>query len=558
MEFSLIGSFAGGIGLFLLGMGLMTDGLKSAAGPALRRILGEWTRTPARGLFSGLLITALVHSSSAVTVATIGFVNAGVLTLAQTIGVIYGSNIGSTMTGWLVAMIGFKLEIKALALPLIGLGMVLRLTGGAGRRRPLGMALAGFGLFFLGIDVLKSAFSDIGPSIPMDDLSDRGFIGVLIFVGVGFLLTLLMQSSAAAMALTLTAAASGLIPLTQAAATVVGANLGTTSTAALAVIGATPNAKRMAAAHVLFNVITGAVALVILAPMLDFVAFGRDLLDLEQNPVTTLALFHTVFNLLGVLLLWPFSGALVRFLEGRFRSSEEDLARVRFLDSNILGTPALALDAVALELARVGAMARAMGRAALSGGVKDGRFTVERNAVERLTLTIDEFAVELQRADLSREVSGLLPEAMRVSRYYRDVADAAADMGTEEKKLEEVSEPKLVEAMAEVRSAAVSLLDHADPERAEFDPVQCAGDLEQLERRYQRLKGLLLRAGTDERVKVHQMVAQLDFYSRVRRMAAQVVKGANYLHGIRRRTHREAEITDPVPDLPPEAEPEQA
>jgi Na+/phosphate symporter len=151
--FALVGGLASGVGLFLLGMGLMTDGLKLAAGPALERTLARSTKTRLRGLASGALVTLLVQSSSAVTVATIGFVNAGLLTLGQSLWVLFGANVGTTMTGWLVALVGLKFDIALLALPLIGLGMLLRLTGEGSRRGALGTAVAGFGVLFLGIDL---------------------------------------------------------------------------------------------------------------------------------------------------------------------------------------------------------------------------------------------------------------------------------------------------------------------------------------------------------------------------------------------------------------------
>ena len=144
-----IGMLAGGLGLFLLAVNMITDGLKLAAGRALRVMLGKWTRSPGHGILTGLSITAIVQSSSAVTVATIGFVNAGLINLYQSLGVVFGANIGTTMTGWLVAIVGFKIKVELFALPMIGIGMLLRLTGGESRRAAIGMALAGFGLMRL-------------------------------------------------------------------------------------------------------------------------------------------------------------------------------------------------------------------------------------------------------------------------------------------------------------------------------------------------------------------------------------------------------------------------
>jgi phosphate:Na+ symporter len=168
MNAALLGALLGGVGLFLLGMRLMTDGLKLSAGPALRHILGQWTLTPAHGLAAGVLVTALVQSSSAVTVATIAFVNAGLLSLAQSIGVIYGANLDTTMTSWLVALVGFRVDLRAVALPLIGIGVALRIAGSRSRGAGLGDALAGFGLCFLGVEVLQGGFADLGRSFRID------------------------------------------------------------------------------------------------------------------------------------------------------------------------------------------------------------------------------------------------------------------------------------------------------------------------------------------------------------------------------------------------------
>ena len=277
-----IGMLAGGLGLFLLAVNMITDGLTLAAGHALRDMLGKWTRTLGRGIVSGISITAIVQSSSAVTVATIGFVNAGLLSLYQALGVVYGSYIGTTMTAWLVAIIGFQVKVDAFALPMIGIGMLLRLTGGDSRRAPVGMALAGFGLFFIGIDVLKEAFEGLAIAIDLQKLTLDGIAGVFLYAGIGFLMTVLTQSSSAAIAITLTAATGGIVGLYAAAAMVIGANVGTTSTAAFAVIGATSNAKRVAAAHIIFNVATGVVALMIMPVLFWSVNITGELLGLQD------------------------------------------------------------------------------------------------------------------------------------------------------------------------------------------------------------------------------------------------------------------------------------
>ena len=528
-DLNMLGSFAGGIGLFLLGMKLMTDGLKMAAGHALRHILSQWTHTPLRGFLSGILITSLVQASGAVTVAVIGFVNAGLLSLLQTVYVIYGTNIGTTMTSWLVALVGFKINVQALALPLIGLGMFVRLISGESRRGALAEAIAGFGLFFLGIGILKDAFSDVGNSLELAEYSADG-LGLLLFTGFGFVLTFLMQSSSAAMVVTITAAAGGVIPFTAAAATVIGANVGTTSTAALAVIGATPNAQRTAAIHVIFNLLTGVTALLLLSPLLALVDQIRVWLGLENSIATELALFHTLFNILGVIMLWWFTPRLVQWLERRLRSAEEDLGRPVYLDKNVVRTPALALNALVLELGRMGDFAGKMLRDAFSTERHmSSQLHKEKAVMERLVNAVNDFSLTLQRSNLPGDISEHLPLALRVSRYYLEVSNVAVSMATAQEELPYIEDKQLEESLGQFRSECVALLVLADPLSESFSAEASQQGLDTLEQHYEKLKATLLHAGTKETIRLQQMVAELDLYSNVRRAMEQAVKGASHL-----------------------------
>lgn len=539
-------SFAGGIGLFLLGMKLMTDGLKVAAGDALRDILAGWTATPLRGLSSGILITAMVQSSSAVIFATIGFVNAGLLTLIQAVGVIYGSNLGTTITSWLVALIGFKMDLQLLSLPAIALGMVLQISGGGGRRAALGQALAGFGIFFMGIDVLKDTFAGLEQQIPFDALGAHGYLGLLLFVFIGILLTVAMQSSSAALAVTLTAAAGGVIPLTAAAAVVIGANVGTTSTAAFAVLGATPAAKRAALAHVLFNLVT-AVAAFLALPLLLWVVQGiGQLLGPEEAPATSLAIFHTLTKLIGVLILWPVTPRLVDFLGNRFRTAEEDESRPRHLDGNVLNTPGLALDALYMETLRIGAIARRAAKDALNTGTAPGqRLEQDRRAVDQLVLAVGEFTNQAQHADLPKSMSGLFPHILRVTQYYSDMSERATGIAAMQARLTSISDAQLADHLARFKGAAVELLDSTDLEREGFSAATCAERLHQRLIEYQELKSHLLRAGSEGRLSIRQMVARLDEASATRRMLEQAVKATPYLEEVRQLLgHHDAQETE--------------
>jgi phosphate:Na+ symporter len=544
-----IGLLAGGLGLFLLAVNMITDGLRLAAGNTLRGMLGKWTRSPAHGIVTGMSITAIVQSSSAVTVATIGFVNAGLITMYQALGVVYGANIGTTMTGWLVAIVGFKIKVETFALPMIGIGMLLRLTGGNSRRAPLGMALVGFGLFFIGIDVLKDAFAGMTAAIDLQRLTVEGVSGVLLYVGIGFLMTVLTQSSSAAIAMTLTAATSGVLGLYAAAAMVIGTNVGTTSTAAIAVIGATPNAKRVAAAHVVFNVVTGLVALIMLPLLFLVVKSTGKLLGLEDIPAVTLALFHTSFNVLGVLLMWPVSNRLTRYLEKRFVTLEEIEGRPRFLDKTIAVSPSLALNALVLELSRIAAIARRMALAALSAESGPGkRMASDHMVAKKLAQAVAEFINQLGRGSLSGEVADQLAKLLRAEQHLLACTDHTLYVARAQADLEPVDDAELAESITHYRSEVVGLMKLCDTEAERFSFADCEAQLEQVQVAYDDAKAVLLHAGAELHIPIPAMIDLLDQNSRIRRMARQMVKAMRYLNELSMvadvKTHQVAEVVE--------------
>ena len=524
-----IGSLFGGLGLFLLAMKMITDGLKFAAGKALHNMLGRWTHTPARGIGAGIMVTSLVQSSSAVTVATIGFVNAGLLSLYQSLGVVYGANIGTTITGWLVAVVGFDIKLELFALPMIGLGMALRLSGPGQRRGALGEALAGFGLFFIGIDVLKDAFEVAAASMQVPTAGDDDLSGILILVGTGFLMTMLTQSSSAAIAIILTAASGGVLSLSGAAAMVIGANVGTTSTAALTVIGATPNAKRVAAAHIFFNLVTALVALLLLPVLFWIIRETSRILGLAEIPALTLAMFHTVFNILGVMLLWPLTGRLAAFLEQRLRTAEEIEGRPKHLDKTTIETPALALTALVMELGRIGDITRRMGLAVLSAELApDKRIKHDRLAVDNLTRAVSEFITRLGRVTLSQEVAERLPKVLRAAQYFSTAAELVSSIHRAQMTLTPLADRELAEKLSAFKSDAVTLLQSLNPQAAEFSVDTCETQLQVLQSNYQTIKADLLLAGARLRIGIQDMNELLEQLSRVRRMLEQQVKGTRY------------------------------
>ena len=440
----LVGSIIGGLGLFLLAIGMMTDGLKLAAGNSLRTLLAKWSSTPFRGVVSGAAMTALVQSSSAVTVASLGFVNAGLLSMRHALGIVYGANIGTTMTGWLVAMVGFKLNIQAVALPMIGVGMILKLLKPNSRLASFGIAIAGFGLFFVGIDSLKTAFEGTVSTFDLSQFKAEGVEGFLMYLVIGFVMTVLTQSSSASIALTITAATSGMVGIYAAGAMVIGANIGTTSTAMFASIGATSSAKRVAAAQVLFNVATAVVAALILPLLFGLIHWITEVAEIDANPGITLAIFHTLFNLLGVALIFPLNDRLASFLEQRFVSLEEEASKPKHLDKNIAQTPDLAVNALILELLSVSDRFLHVYPKLFSQ--QSSEITaVEKgiHGVEALCQRISQFIVEVERAALSEDTTKALASLMRVEHYMLSSAQKTLAISAVIKRRDILSKPEL-------------------------------------------------------------------------------------------------------------------
>lgn len=548
MDLSSIGNLIGGLGLFLLGMQLMTNGLKRAAGQTLRKALEAATKSRLRGLISGTAITALVQSSSAVTVATIGFVNAGLLNLGQSVAVIYGCNIGTTMTGWLVATIGFKFKISAFALPMIGLGVVMSLIGGEKRYAHLGTSLTGFGLFFIGLSFLKGTFSGLENSIPFEAIGATSY-GLALFVLAGFMMTVLIQSSSAAMAITLSMASTGVIPLAAAGALVIGANLGTTSTAALSVIGATSNAKRIACAHVFFNLITGTVGLLLLVGMAGII--NRSELAQSFDLVILLALFHTLFNGVGVLIMWPITTPMVAFLNTRFRRSDEDQTKARYLDKNILETPPLAIDAMTRELGRVSRMASTLAKQAISAEVSDSaHIKAQTLTINKLIIDIGKFNQKLAQQQLSEESSQILPSAMRVARYLNEMARLSSLIVEYSERFDRINDSNTQKDIYELKKITTKMLDAAVVEDELYaSSSDTRAVLHQLENKYQKIKQHILDAMIAGRLSPDEGTNLLDSLSHIHRLGEQAEKSSRYWSSLSPVEHR-----SPINDPPHKAE----
>lgn len=333
---------AGGLGLFLFGIAVMTDGLKALGAKSMRAALMRFTRSPLSGAVTGAITTAMLRSSSATTVAAVGFVGAGLLTFSESLGIIFGANIGTTITGWIVALLGFKLKVGSVMLPFVLIGAVMRLFA-KGRLAQVGYVVAGFALVFVGIDFMQQGMSGFQGIVTPDQLPPDTFSGRLQLVGSGILFTLVAQSSSAGVAMALTALYGGAINFEQAAALVVGMDIGTTVTAALATVGGSINARRTGFSHVIYNIFTGIGALLFITPFtmaVEAIAPGQ----LVQNAEISLVAFHSSFNIIGVIAVLPFTRQFARLM---MRLIPDKMPRYAGrLDEVLLEQPALALTAV--------------------------------------------------------------------------------------------------------------------------------------------------------------------------------------------------------------------
>lgn len=357
----------GALGMFIFGMKIMSEGLQKAAGSSLRNMLGAITSNRIKGVITGLGITSVVQSSSVTTVMTVSFVNAGLMTLRQSVGVMMGANIGTTMTAWLILVFGFKVSISSYALILIAFGAPL-LFFSKGKAKIWASVIIGFALLFMGLGELKDAVPELGLDSPMVqffmDYKDKGLLGTLMFIGLGTLVTVVVQSSSAAMALTMTMVAGRVLPFEVAAAMILGENIGTTITAQLAALIGNVHAKRAARIHAIFNIIGVMWMVLVFHWFLHGIAFF-----MEKDPFTDpeagnvgIAIFHTTFNIANVVLLIWFTPWLVRFAERTVKSKggADEEFHLDYIGSGMMGTPDLSILEAKKEVAKFGELTSRM------------------------------------------------------------------------------------------------------------------------------------------------------------------------------------------------------
>ena len=428
--FSLLGSLA----LFLYGMKIMSEGLEKFAGERLRAILAAMTKNRVMGVFTGIFITALIQSSSATTVMVVSFVNAGLMSLVQSIGVIMGANIGTTVTAWIISAIGFKVNIAAFAIPLLAIGMPLIFSGNS-KRKSIGEFVFGFSFLFMGLSFLQNSATELNmgemvasmlATLPVDS-----FGTILLFVLVGAVVTMIVQASAATMAITLMLFDMHIpgFGFEQAAALAMGPNIGTTITAFMASLTANTQARRAALAHMFFNVFGVVAVLCVFYPACDAVRwFVTDVLHIKSNDLFLLSAFHTAFNVLNTLILIWFVKQIERFVCRVLpeKGTDENLPRLKYISAGLLSTAELSLLEARKEIALMGQRCqRAFDLVVSMHGIeKDDDFNAIFKKVEKYEGITDNMEYEIAHY-LQQVADGhLSDEAKRqIQRMLREVDD---------------------------------------------------------------------------------------------------------------------------------------
>ena len=446
----------GALGMFLYGMNLMSSGLQKAAGDKLRGLLSAMTSNPFKGVLTGLGITTVIQSSSATTVMVVSFVNAGLLTLSQAIGVIMGANIGTTVTAWMVSWLGFKADISLLAVPLMLLGFLCS-NSKKSQRRNIGELVVGFSLLFLGLSFMKESVPDLNETPQVLEFvkawSGYGFGSVLIFLVFGTVLTLVLQSSSATMAITLIMLSMGWIPFNMACAMVLGENIGTTITANIAASVGNTQAKRAAMSHTIFNVFGVIWALIFFKPFLSLVGGVIELFGLpnpaaegfavsaQDSPDATAALYglsmlHTLFNTFNTLILIWFTKLIekaVVWIVKAPKNQEQEVFRLKYISAGPLATPELATEQAFDEIihfAQISKNGLAYAGAAIQESDPDkfeelrGKLVKYEEISDRIEYEIATFLNSVSAGDISEETSAKIKAMYKIIGELESLGDS--------------------------------------------------------------------------------------------------------------------------------------
>jgi phosphate:Na+ symporter len=435
----------GGLGLFLFGMKIMSEALQKATGERLRMVLSKVTNNRFLGVLTGLAVTSVIQSSSATTVMLVSFVNAQLINLQQSIGIILGANIGTTVTGWIVALLGFKIKISAFALPAIAIGFFIRFLNEE-KFSDWGEVLLGFGVLFLGLDTISGAVQDLrnSPAIMtfMSSVRADNIYHVVMVVAVGTIITMIVQSSSATVAMTMTLAVNGLIDFNTSCALILGENIGTTITANIAAIGASTAARRAARAHFLFNAF-GVIWILFLfntcfVPLVDWIVPGDPYsasAGVRSRVIADhMAAFHTLFNVVNTIVFLPFVGFLAKasskLVSGTGKESESEF-HLKYITSVLVSTPAININQARMETRRMTEIAIEMFDQVMelfsNPDAKHGdiveKIQKSENVVDLLEKEISEFLVKVSQNNISQEQSYEISKLLHIVNDVERIGD---------------------------------------------------------------------------------------------------------------------------------------
>ncbi len=341
---------ATGIAIFIIGMHFMESGFKLFSGGALEKVLEKFTSTNIKSIFTGFITTSIVQSSSLISVIVISFLTVELISLTQGMAIVFGANLGSTTTAWIVSALGLKIKISLYAMPMIIFGVIFRFSNSQ-KYVGLGNILLGLGFIFLGISYMKDGFETLKDAIDLASYSVEGFTGILIYIIIGAIATVVIQSSSATMAIIITALSGANIIYIDAISLAIGANIGTTVTAVIGSLTSNENGKRLAFGHFIFNMITATVAIALIYTLKDFVDFIAPYFAIDsENYAMKLALFHTIFNLLGVIILFPFIAYIVTLSTRVIKDKVKKASKPIYLDESNIKIPYNAMVSVQKEV----------------------------------------------------------------------------------------------------------------------------------------------------------------------------------------------------------------
>ena len=443
-------SLLGALGMFLYGMTLMSEGLQKVAGSRLRSILSAMTANSFTRVLTGTLITAVIQSSSATTVMIVSFVNAGLLSLTQAVGVIMGANIGTTVTSWLISLLGFTADISVLSIPLVGVGFVFMMFKSQ-KRKSIGEMIIGFALLFLGLTFLKDSVPDLSANPEaiafIQKWTGWGFPSVLVFVLVGTVLTIILQSSSATVALTLVMASQGWIPFEIAAAMVLGENIGTTITANIAASVGNISAKRAALAHTVFNVFGVIWVLAVYKPFLWLVSKiviglgGSDPFTSPDSLLYAISTVHTLFNITNTCILIWFTPQIVKFVTWIIKGhkDEEEVFRLRYIQGGMMSTAELSLEQAEQEVVHFSEIVKrqyAYARQAVNEADNENRFDELFKKLEhyeqitdRIEFEIAKYLSNIGEGELSQEGTNRMHALYKIISELESMGDSGFNIG---------------------------------------------------------------------------------------------------------------------------------